>query len=96
MPSDIVALPPADAEVLKQQIDALVIAVKAAEEKASTARRRVLAARQLLDEEQAAAADLKRQAATKKLVPGSKSFLTTETATASSSYVDTIVANLHN
>jgi hypothetical protein len=40
-------------------------------------------------------ADLERQAAVKKLVPGSTSFSTTETATTSSSYVDTIVANLH-
>jgi hypothetical protein len=63
MPSDIVALPATDAEVLKQRLDALVIAVEAAEEKAATARHRVLAARQLLDEEQATAADLERQAA---------------------------------
>jgi hypothetical protein len=95
MPSDIVTLPAADAEVLKQRLDALVIAVKAAEEKAATTRRRVLAARQLLDEEQVAAADLERQATAKKLVPGSMSFSTMETATASPSYVDTIVANLH-
>jgi hypothetical protein len=59
------------------------------EEKAATARRRILAACQLLDEEQAAAADLEW------LVPGSTSFSITETVTASSSYVDTIVANLH-
>jgi outer membrane murein-binding lipoprotein Lpp len=51
MPSDIVALPAADAEVLKQRLDALVVAIKAAEEKAATARRRVLTVRQLLDEE---------------------------------------------
>jgi hypothetical protein len=82
----VVPLPAVDAEVLKQRLDALVVAVKAAKEKAATARRRVLAARQLLDEEQAAA---------KKLVPGSTSFSTTETVTASSSYIDTIVANLH-
>jgi hypothetical protein len=69
MSSDIVALPTADAKVLKQRLNALVIAIKAAEEKAATARRRVLDAHQLLDEEQAAAADLERQAATKKLVP---------------------------
>jgi hypothetical protein len=86
MPSDIIALPAADVEVLEQRLDALVVAVEAAEEKATTARRRVLAVRQLLDMEQAAA---------KKLVPRSTSFLTTETVTASSSYVDTIVANLH-
>jgi hypothetical protein len=84
-----------DAEVLKQWLDALVVAVEAAEEKAATARRRVLAARQLLDEEQAAATDHERQAAAKKPVPGFTSFSTTETMTASSSYVDTIVANLH-
>jgi hypothetical protein len=83
MPSDIVTLPAADAEVLKQWLDALVVAVEAAEEKAVTARHHVLTARQLLDEEQAAAADLERQAAANKLVPGSKSFSTTETATAS-------------
>jgi hypothetical protein len=59
------------------------------EEKAATARRRILAACQLLDEEQAAAADLEW------LVPGSTSFSIMETVTASSSYVDTIVANLH-
>jgi hypothetical protein len=51
MPLDIVALPTANAEVLNQRLDALVITVKATEEKAATARRRVLAARQLLDEE---------------------------------------------
>jgi hypothetical protein len=45
MPSDIVALPTVDAEVLKQWLDALVVAVEAAEENAATARRRVLAAR---------------------------------------------------
>jgi hypothetical protein len=95
MPLDIVALLGVDAEVLKQRLDALLVAVKAAEEKAATTRRRVLAVCQLLDEEQAAATDLKRQAAAKKLVPGSTSFLTTETATAFSSYIDTIVANLH-
>jgi hypothetical protein len=60
MPSDIVALSVADAEVLKQWLDALVVAVEAAEEKAATARRRVLAVRQLLDEEQATATDLER------------------------------------
>jgi hypothetical protein len=51
MPLDIVALPTANAEVLNQRLDALVITVEATEEKAATARRRVLAARQLLDEE---------------------------------------------
>jgi hypothetical protein len=71
---DIVALSVADAKVLKQRLDALIVAVDAAEEKADTARRRVLAARQLLDEEQAATTDLKWQAVTKKLVPGSTSF----------------------
>jgi hypothetical protein len=76
----------ADAEVLKQRFDAQVVAVKAAEEKAAIACHRVLATRQLLDEEQATA---------KKLVPRSTSFSTTETTTASLSYVDTIVANLH-
>jgi hypothetical protein len=86
----------ADVEVLKQRLDALVVIVEAAEEKAVTARRRVLAARQLLDEEQAAAAVLERQVAAKKLVPESTSFSTTETVTPSLSYVDTIVANLHN
>jgi hypothetical protein len=89
-----VPLPAADTEVLKQRLDVLVVAVEAAGEKAATARR-ILAARQLLDEEQAAAVDLEQQAAVKKLVPGSTSFSTTETATASSSYADTIVANLH-
>jgi hypothetical protein len=93
----VVPLPTANAEVLKQRLDALVVAVEAAKEKAATARRRVrvLTARQLLDEEQATATDLERQATAKKLVPGSTSFSTTETATASSSYVDTIIANLH-
>jgi hypothetical protein len=43
MPSDIITLLAADAEVLKQQLDALVIAVEAAEEKATTTRHRVLA-----------------------------------------------------
>jgi hypothetical protein len=90
-----VPLPAIDAEVLKQRLDTLVITVEAAEEKAATTRRRVLATRQLLDEEQAAAADLERLAVGKKLVPRSTSFSTTETTTASSSCVDTIVANLH-
>jgi hypothetical protein len=93
MPSDIIALSAADVEALKQWLDALVIAVEATEEKAATARRRVLAACQLLAEEQAAA-DLERQVIAKKLVPGSTSFSTTETVTASPSYVATIVANL--
>jgi hypothetical protein len=91
----VVPLPTVDTEVLKQRLDVLVVTVEVAEEKAATAHRCILAARQLLDEEQAAAADLERQAAVKKLVPGSTSFSTTETATASSSYSDTIVANLH-
>jgi hypothetical protein len=95
MPSNIIALPVTDAEVLKQRLDALVIAVEATEEKAATARHHVLATHHLLDEEQAAAADLELQATAKKLVPGSTSFSATETTTASSSYVDTIVANLH-
>ena len=95
MSSDIVALPAVNAEVLKQRLDALVVAIEAAEEKAAIACRRVLSARQLHDEEQATAADHEPQAATKKLVPRSTSFSTTETTTASSSYVDTIVANLH-
>jgi hypothetical protein len=81
-------LPATDAEVLKQRLDALVVTVEAAEEKAATACRRVLAACQLLDEEE-------RQAAANKLVPGSMFFSTTETVTASSLYVDTIVANFH-
>jgi hypothetical protein len=84
MPSDIVALPATDAEVPKQWLDALVAAAEAAEEKATAAHRRVLAA-----------ADLERQAAAKKLVPGSTSSSTTETATTSLSYVDTIIANFH-
>jgi hypothetical protein len=95
MPSDIIALPAVDAEVLNQRLNALVVAVEAAEEKATTVRRRVLAACQLLDEEQAITANLERQAAAKKLVLGSTSFSTTETTTASLSYIDTIVANLH-
>jgi hypothetical protein len=95
MPSDIVALPATDAEVLKQWLNALVVTVEAAEEKAATAHHCVLAACQLLDEEQATAADLERQTTAKRLVPGSTSFSTMETATASSSYVDTIVSNLH-
>jgi hypothetical protein len=95
MPSDIVALPTADAEALKQRLDALVIAVEPAEEEAATVHHRILAARQLLDEEHSAAADLKRQAAAKKLVPRSISFSTTETAPASPSYVNTIIINLH-
>jgi outer membrane murein-binding lipoprotein Lpp len=50
MPSDIITLSAADVEVLKQQLNALVIVVEAAEEKAATVRRRILAARQLHDE----------------------------------------------
>jgi hypothetical protein len=95
MPSDIVALSNIDAEVLKQWLDALVITVEATVEKAAIACRRVLSARQLHDEEQATAVDHEWQAATKKLVPRSTSFSTTETATASLSYVDTITANHH-
>jgi hypothetical protein len=95
MPSDIVTLPAADAEVLKQLLDALVATIKATEEKATATHHRVLATHQLLDKEQAAAADLERQATAKKLVPGSTSSSTTETATTSLSYVDTIVANFH-
>jgi hypothetical protein len=96
MPLDIGALLAADAEALKQQLDALVAATEVAEEKAAAARRHVLAVCQLLDEEQVIATDLKQQAAaTKKLVPGSASSLTTEPATNSSSYEDTVVANLH-
>jgi hypothetical protein len=38
MPSDIIALPATDAEVLKQWLNALFIAVEAAEEKVATAR----------------------------------------------------------
>jgi hypothetical protein len=95
MPMDIVALPTANTEVLKQRLDTLVVAIDAVEEKAITMHRHVLAARHLLDEEQAATTDLEQQAAAKKLVPGSTSFSTTKTATASSSYVDTIVSNLH-
>jgi hypothetical protein len=87
MPSDIVALPAADAEVLKQRLDALVTTTEAAEEKAAAVHHRDLAARQLLDKEQAAVADLERQAAAKKLVPGSTSSSTTETVTTSPSYV---------
>jgi hypothetical protein len=107
MSSDIVAL--LDAEALKQCLDALVastsspsvlmpstiVALLAADAEVLKQRldalvaakhRRVLAARQLLDKEQAAA---------KKLVTGSTSSSTTETATTSPSYVDTIVANFH-
>jgi hypothetical protein len=95
MPSNIVALPAADAEVSKQRLDALVAAAEAVEEKAAVACRRVLAAYQLLDMEQAAAANRERQTAVKKLVLGSTSSSTTETATTSLSYVDTIIANFH-
>jgi hypothetical protein len=95
LPSDIIALLAADAKVLKQRLDTLVAAAKAAEEKAAAARRHVMAARQLLDKEQATAADLKWQTAVKKQVTGSTSSSTTETATTSLSYVDTIVTNFH-
>jgi hypothetical protein len=82
----VIPLPATDAEALKQRLNALIVAVEAAEKKAATARHHVLAACQLLDEEQATA---------KKLVPGSTSFSITETTTAYSLYVNTIVANLH-
>jgi hypothetical protein len=95
MPSNIVALPTADTEISKQRHDALVAATEAAEEKAATAHRRILAAHQRLDKEQATAANLELQTAVKKLVPGSTSSSTTETATTSISYVDTIIANFH-
>jgi hypothetical protein len=95
MPSDIIALPAADAEVSKQWLDALVTVAEAAKEKAAAAGHRVLAARQLLDKEQATAVDLERQAVAKKLVPGPTSSSTTETATTSPSCVDTIITNFH-
>jgi hypothetical protein len=96
MPSDIVALPAADSEVSKQQLDALVTTAEAAEEKAAAAAGHwVLAARQLLDKEQATAVNLEWQAIAKKLVPGPTSSSTTETATTSPSYVDTIITNFH-
>jgi hypothetical protein len=96
MLSDIVAIPAADAEVLKQGLDAMVATAEATEEKAVVVRHLVLAVRQLLDEEQVATADLEWQAvATKKPVLGSMSSSTTETATTSSSYEDTVIANLH-
>jgi hypothetical protein len=95
MPPDTITLLIAKDEVLKQQLDALVVAIEATEEKASTARHRVLPAHQLLDEEQATTADLEWQVIAKKLVPRSTSFSTTETVTASLSHVDTIVTNLH-
>jgi hypothetical protein len=76
-----------DAEALKQRLDALVTTTEAAEEKAATACRCVLAAHQLLDEEQAAIA--------KKLVSGFTSSSTTELATNSSLYDNTVVTNLH-
>jgi hypothetical protein len=95
MPSDIVALPAADSEVSKQRLDALVTTAEAAEEKAAVAGHRVLAARQLLDKEQATAVNLEWQAIAKKLVPGPTSSSTTETATTSPSYVDTIITNFH-
>jgi hypothetical protein len=80
MPSFIIALP----------------ADEAVEEKVAATCRHVMAARQLLDEEQATAVDLEWQAATtKKLVLGFTSSSTKELATNSSSYEDTVVANLH-
>jgi hypothetical protein len=48
MPSDVVSLTVANAEALKQRLDALV---------AAAVRRHILAARQLLDEEHAVATD---------------------------------------
>jgi hypothetical protein len=51
MPSDIIALLAADAEVPKQRLDTLITAAEAVEEKAAAAHRRVMAARQLLDKE---------------------------------------------
>jgi hypothetical protein len=93
--SDIVALLATDAEALKQRLDTLVAATEAAKEKAAAARCHVLAARQLLDKEHAVVGDLERQAAAKKLVPGSTSSSTMETATTSPSYDDTIIANFH-
>jgi hypothetical protein len=94
MPSDIVALPAAEA--LKQPLNAMVATAEPSKEKATALHRRVLVVRQLLDEEQAAVVDLERQsAATKKLVLGSTSSSTTEPAANSSSYEDTVVANLH-
>jgi hypothetical protein len=84
IPLDIIALPAADAEALKQRLDALVTTAEAVEEKATAACRRVLVT------------DLERQASTAtKLVPGSASYSTIETTTTSSSYEDTVVANLH-
>jgi hypothetical protein len=95
MPSNIVALLTADTEVLKQRLDALIGATEATEEKAVAACHRVLAAHQLLDKEHATTADFEWQATAKKLVPRSTSSSTTDTATTSLSYIDTIVANFH-
>jgi hypothetical protein len=76
--------------------DALVTVAEATEEKAAAVRHRVMVAHQLLDEEQVAATDLERQTVVaKNLVLGSTSSSTTEPATNSSLYEDTVVANLH-
>jgi hypothetical protein len=95
MPSNIIALSATDAEVLKQRLDALIIGAEATEEKATATHHHVMAACQLLDKEQATATNLEWQAAAEKLVPGSTSSSTTEIATTSPSYVDTIIANFH-
>jgi hypothetical protein len=60
MPSDIVTLPAAEAEALKQWLDALVAGVETGEEKATVTRCCIMAVCQLLDEEQVIAVDLER------------------------------------
>jgi hypothetical protein len=85
---------PGDAAALKAKLDALVKDVEEAEEKAVAACRRARAARTLLEEEQAAAALEKAAIAARQLVPGSSSG-TIHTSPTSSSYEETVVADLH-
>jgi hypothetical protein len=95
MSSDIVALPATDAEALKQRFDALV---------ASTSSPLVIMTLDIIALLAVDAEVLKQrldalvatdEAAEEKLVPRSTSSSTTETATTSLSYADTIVANFH-
>jgi hypothetical protein len=86
----------ADAVALKDKLDALVKDAEKAEEKAVAARRRARAARTLLEEEeeQTSAALEKAVVAAHQLVPGSSSG-TVHTSRSSSSYEETVVADLH-
>jgi hypothetical protein len=82
MPSNIVALPAADVEVLKQRLDALVASWP-------------LVSSLIRSRPPPSNSNGRPPPKSYPPPPESTSFLTTETATTSPSYVDTIVANFH-